>query len=64
MLLLCLDLLALPPRNPSENQIIFHFALAETPSALFCPVSFPDSEFRSLQLFYKTVLDTKPRHAV
>lgn len=66
MLLLCLDLLlALPPHNPFEKQIIFHFALAETFfSALFCPAPFHDSEFLSLPLGYKAVLDTKPRHTV
>lgn len=66
MLLLLLDLLlALPPHNPFEKQIILHFALAETfSSALFCPAPFRDSEFLSLQLRYNAILATKPRHAV
>lgn len=66
MLLLRLYLLpALPPHNPFENQIIFHFALAETfSSALFCPAPFHDSEFLSLQLCYESILETKPRHTV
>lgn len=67
MLLLCLDpLLAPPPHNPFVKQITFHFVLPCVIlfSAIFCPVPFLNSEFLSLQLCYKTIVDTKPRHTV
>lgn len=67
MLLLCLDpLLALLPHNPFVKQNIFHLdCYLVRPCFLpFCPAPFLDSEFLSLQLCYKTIADTKPRHTV
>lgn len=67
MLLFCLDPLpALPPHNPFVKQIPFHFVLPCVVlfSAIFCPAPFLNSEFLSLQLCYKTIVITKPRHTV
>lgn len=48
-----------------KNKLFFHIAQAKIfSSALFCPAPFHVSEFLCLQLCYKAILDTKPRHTV